>query len=751
MARGKLHWEPAVPKLVPGPEYCPNAVGEYRRTLGSRKKNSDAILLNFRKHLLYLGWKIEFVLDREIIRFRYYSIDGESFYSLTKVCEKFGHECQGFGSQSAPIATRPKIVRKNITPLTPVPCDNLLKLCEPSDEIVIEPDYCPDAVNDYYLNASGPEGEFKAVKAKQHLSAIGWSFYYILKEGDRKEIRYSAPNGKVFNSLLTACKWCVEASALTFSDIIGKIGVVDDIVKKRKPDAEPEPEPSTRFSKRGRKSKKSSSHKKRVRDIVSSSCHQTPRTVLSWLIDNDVVLPGAKVEYRSKNGLAMAEGRIFREGVKCNCCGMIFTLTKFEAHAGSTNHRPSANMFLEDGRSLLECQLELRQCKGGRKGRRKSNDVRKASDDKTNDDMCCVCHYGGELVLCDQCPASFHTQCLGLKEVPDGDWFCPSCCCRICGMGKIDGENEQVVDCSVLTCCQCEDRYHAECLRTKGITKCYPEGYWFCQDTCEQIFCGLHKIVGNPFQVGETGNLTWTLLKYIKPDSYNQYASDDEYLLESYGKLNVALGVMHECFEPVKRPGTGRDLVEDSEINGLNFRGFYTVVLEKNDELISAATVRIHGKRVAEVPLIATRFQYRRLGMCRILMNELEKKLVDLGVERLVLPAVPSLLDTWINSFGFSVMNKSERLNFLDCTFLDFQGTIICQKVLTSNHPSLESSQTTEKESEESCYYVNKNDSIELYGNLTTSEVCQGEQLGAETESVDQESTSWIYELLLSA
>ena len=107
-----------------------------------------------------------------------------------------------------------------------------------------------------------------------------------------------------------------------------------------------------------------------------------------------------------------------------------------------------------------------------------------------------------------------------------------------------------------------------------------------------------------------------------------------------------------------------------SDLNRLNFEGFYTVLLEQNEELISVATIRwvydcattkyqavgfawnviaflvwfavyvpshfmvfwlaisfyrVFGQKVAEVPLIGTRIQYRRLGMCRILMDELEK------------------------------------------------------------------------------------------------------------------------------
>lgn len=54
-------------------------------------------------------------------------------------------------------------------------------------------------------------------------------------------------------------------------------------------------------------------------------------------------------------------------------------------------------------------------------------------------------------------------------------------------------------------------------------------------------------------------------------------------------------------------------------------------------------------------------------------------------MERLVLPAVPSMLNTWITSFGFSQMTTSERLQFLEYSFLDFQDSIMCQKLLVKS------------------------------------------------------------------
>lgn len=85
------------------------------------------------------------------------------------------------------------------------------------------------------------------------------------------------------------------------------------------------------------------------------------KTILSMLIEKNVIQPMETVYYRKKkDGSRMKEGRVTSTGIKCDCCGEIFTLTDFEAHAGSTNHRPSNNIYLEDGRSLFDCQLQVK-------------------------------------------------------------------------------------------------------------------------------------------------------------------------------------------------------------------------------------------------------------------------------------------------------------------------------------------------------------------------------------------------------
>jgi hypothetical protein len=49
-------------------------------------------------------------------------------------------------------------------------------------------------------------------------------------------------------------------------------------------------------------------------------------------------------------------------------------------------------------------------------------------------DVCPGCYDGGELLMCDTCPFSWHIKCLypPLDENPEGFWQCPLCTI-VCG------------------------------------------------------------------------------------------------------------------------------------------------------------------------------------------------------------------------------------------------------------------------------------------------------------------------------
>ncbi|KAK8662937.1 hypothetical protein V6N13_024823 [Hibiscus sabdariffa] len=92
------------------------------------------------------------------------------------------------------------------------------------------------------------------------------------------------------------------------------------------------------------------------------------------------------------------------------------------------------------------------------------------------------------------------------------------------------------------------------------------------------------------------------------------------------------------------------------------------------------ATLKVCDNNVDEIPFVATRHKHRHRGMCQVLVDELEKNLVKLGVEKLVLIWLPTTVEMWTNNFGISRMPDDERVKLLQYTLLDFQGTVICQK-----------------------------------------------------------------------
>jgi len=49
-----------------------------------------------------------------------------------------------------------------------------------------------------------------------------------------------------------------------------------------------------------------------------------------------------------------------------------------------------------------------------------------------------------------------------------------------------------------------------------------------------------------------------------------------------------------------------------SEFKWLSYKGFYTMVLEKDGEIILVALLRIHGTKVAELPFVGTLPAYEK-------------------------------------------------------------------------------------------------------------------------------------------
>ncbi|KAG6790408.1 hypothetical protein POTOM_006561 [Populus tomentosa] len=110
------------------------------------------------------------------------------------------------------------------------------------------------------------------------------------------------------------------------------------------------------------------------------------------------------------------------------------------------------------------------------------------------------------------------------------------------------------------------------------------------------VYSGLHSRVGinNPIADG----FCWTLLRCIHEDQKVLSAQRLALKAECNSKLAVALTIMEECFQSMVDPRTGIDMIPHalynwgSDFARLNFFGFYTVVLEKDDVLVSAASVR---------------------------------------------------------------------------------------------------------------------------------------------------------------
>jgi hypothetical protein len=138
------------------------------------------------------------------------------------------------------------------------------------------------------------------------------------------------------------------------------------------------------------------------------------------------------------------------------------------------------------------------QQKRKRKKRSKKDDMDdKYIDDDPDNDLCMYCGQGGNLLICDGCEQSCHTQCLNppLEEIPEGDFFCPECEAT---SANIDQEDVCMYCHKVgelLICDGCERSCHMRCL--KPPLKAIPEGEFFCPE-CSSKTAAEARLDKNP-------------------------------------------------------------------------------------------------------------------------------------------------------------------------------------------------------------------------------------------------------------
>ncbi|BFI06614.1 hypothetical protein MPTK1_2g04330 [Marchantia polymorpha subsp. ruderalis] len=435
------------------------------------------------------------------------------------------------------------------------------------------------------------------------------------------------------------------------------------------------------------------------------------------------------------------KGQRFLTGVKkgsgicCSCCGQVISCSQFEQHAGWGSRRnPYSSIYLADGRSLHCAALALTK--------------KLDETPVENMDYCTECGDGGDLVLCDGCPGAFHPECAGLISIPGGHWFCPRCknqqnsvpgsvrkvttkmrnkggskaggpavkeslddrCTRL--LKATDTVSSGCVFCrsgefaksgfgprTILLCDQCEREFHVGCLKEHGLANLteLPDGEWFCEKDCQHIHGILHLLVANGMEplagsivskvienkkhkegpeAPEPSRFAWQLLHGRRGDPQN-------------GKtLTEAAAIFSESFDPIVDESSGRDLiplmVHSRSIRDQDFGGMHCVVLKRNDEVVTAALVRIFGRQFAELPLVATRAGSHGQGYCKALILSIERLLGVLNVERLVLPAAEGAEGIWVNKFGFSQLSDEESRRFRsEVQMMIFKGSSLLKKVIT--------------------------------------------------------------------
>ncbi|KAL8504646.1 hypothetical protein ACS0TY_015997 [Phlomoides rotata] len=459
---------------------------------------------------------------------------------------------------------------------------------------------------------------------------------------------------------------------------------------------------------------------KKPRHNFSSSCWEHKKTGEGGTKkrDNDLhkllFLPnglpdGTNLAYYSK-GKKILGGYKQGNGIVCSCCNCEISPSQFEAHAGwAAKRQPYRNIYTSSGLTLHDIALMLAN------GQRLSG----------SDDMCAVCGDGGELITCNGCPRVFHAGCLGLHCLPANDWHCPHCKDKFGPGRKATVESKPIIirlkrvvkapefepggcvicrsqdfsaakfdDRTVIICDQCEKEYHVGCLRESELCdlKELPEDKWFCCNECNKIFEALQNLACSGPEVIPAA-ASAAVYKKQATIGLNDKPMDEIRWCILSGKsrfpdhlllLSRAAAIFRERFDPIVAK-SGRDIIPvmvyGRNISGQEFSGMHCVVLLVKSVVVSAALLRIFGRDVAELPLVATNRENQGKGYFQALFTCIESFLSSLSVKHLVLPAAVEAEPMWTNKLGFRKTTNEQMLKYTrDFQLTIFKGTYLLEK-----------------------------------------------------------------------
>ncbi|KAJ9559342.1 hypothetical protein OSB04_013956 [Centaurea solstitialis] len=464
-----------------------------------------------------------------------------------------------------------------------------------------------------------------------------------------------------------------------------------------------------------------------------TSSQQKSRTKLTmknqgmhWLVFEDGGLPdGTELTYVS-HGQKLLDGYKLGRGIYCFCCNTEVSASQFEAHAGwATRKKPYENIYISNGVSLHEYAVFLKE--------------NRKCPLKYNDDLCRICGDGGNLLLCDGCPRSFHRECASELSIPRGKWYCKYCqhslkfvgesanavaAGRVTGIDPIEQiakrcirivknpENNDLVACvlcrchdfskqvfddrTVIVCDQCEKEYHIGCLREHNMAdlKALPKGKWFCCTDCERIHSVLKNLLSREPEMLPDALMALVREKQkdngtdgiAKPEMRFLLLSGKNASRETRSLLAQTVDIFHECFDPIIDATTGRDfipsMVYGRKIWSQDFAGMLCAILIMDSNVVTAGTLRVFGQEIAELPIVATSKCNQGKGYFQLLFTCIERLLSSLKIKKIVLPAAEEAKSIWTNKFGFETVAPQQLgdLRQKCSAMMTFKGTSMLQK-----------------------------------------------------------------------